>query len=65
MKFNNKISLLFTVVCCCVLIFTGCNKETINVKEDVQIENNEPVKVINYGRNASSKNASKELQELL
>tara|TARA_R110002096_G_scaffold397226_1_gene593169 strand:- start:909 stop:2030 length:1122 start_codon:yes stop_codon:yes gene_type:complete len=59
MKFNNKISLLFAVMCCCTLIFTGCIKETIDVNEDVQIENNDPIKVINYGRSTNSKNASK------
>lgn len=59
MKFNNNLSLLFAIVCCCTLIFTGCNKEGIDVKEDVQIENNDPIKVINYGRSTSSKNASK------
>ncbi|WP_298499102.1 hypothetical protein [uncultured Algibacter sp.] len=59
MKFNNNISLLFAIVCCCTLIFTGCNKDSIDVKEDVQIENNDPIKVINYGRSTSSKNSAK------
>ena len=58
MKFNKNISLLFILVCCCTLIFTGCNKETINDIEDVQVENNDPIKVINYGRSGKSAKSS-------
>ena len=50
---------LFAIICCCTLIFTGCNKETIDIDEDVQVENNDPVRVINYGRSTSSKSSTK------